>query len=172
MKRGRFGNTIHLLLRVSILFFVLPLFAQEKTVSPERPEVDPKRDPAPLLLEIFNEVKELGFYENENFLRREFQMNLDGNDNNKEEYIMVFSQKRDGVERMLVQVTYFKPEKDNWMIKHAVETKEIQCNLDGDDVNIRSCDYGEKEARNVLGEILKGIRSEKELLKLIKKDGF
>lgn len=172
MKRGHFLQYRNPIVLILFVLFVFPLHAQEKTSPLTSQKVNPKKDPAPLLLDIYKEVEELGFYENENFLRREFQMNLDGNDNNKEEYVMVFSQTIDGVEKMSVQVTYFEPQKDNWMIKHAVKTKEIKCSLRGEDIEIRSCDYGEKEVRDVLTEILKGIRSEKELLKLIRKDGF
>lgn len=172
MKRGRFFQFHNFIQFILVVLFVFPLYAQEKTASQASKTVNANKDPAPLLLDIYNEVKELGYYENEDFLRREFQMNLDGNDNNKEEYVMVFSQTIDGVEKMLVQVTYFKPEKNNWMIKHAVETKEIKCSLKGDDVEIRSCDYKDKEIRNVLTGILEGIRLEKELLKLIRKGGL
>jgi hypothetical protein len=172
MKNGSIFGFFRFLPFVLTVFFVSIFFCQEKTSAFLRQKTNPKHNPAPLLLDIFNEVKELGFYENENFLLREFQMNLDGNDNNKEEYVMVFSQNVDGIEKMMVQVTYFEPEKNNWIIKHAVETKEIKCTLKGNDVKIRSCDYSEKEVRNVLREILKGIRIEKELLKLIRKNGF
>jgi hypothetical protein len=131
-----------------------------------------RKNPTEILKVIHAEVKELGFYENETFLRREFHMNLDGNDTNKEEYVMVFSQTIDGSEKMTVQVTYFEPQKDNSFIKHAVETKEIKCVLTGEQIEIRLCDYGEKEVRTVLTEILSGIRNKKKLLKLVQKTGF
>jgi hypothetical protein len=172
MKRGSFFRFRALCLSVLLALLVFSLQGQEVTSQLVSKTLDSKKDPAPLLLDIYQEVKELGFYENEDFLRREFQMNLDGNDNNKEEYVMVFSQTIDGAEKMVVQVTYFIPEKDNWMIKHAVKTKEIKCSLKGDNVKISSCDYNDKEIRKVLTEILEGIRLEKELLKLIRKGGL
>ena len=129
-----------------------------------------KKDPASLLRKIHLEVKEMGFYADENFLRREFHMNLDGNDTNKEEYVMVFSQKIEDREKMLVQVTYFEPEKNNRFVKHAKETREIECNLRSERIEIKKCDYEEKALWIVLNEILRGIRSKKELLKLIGKN--
>lgn len=172
MKRGGLFRYCSLGLFVLTGLLAFPLQGQKAAKPSVSKKNDPEKIQASLLLEIYKEVKELGFYENENFLCREFQMNLDGDDNNKEEYVMVFSQMGDGVEKMLVQVTYFEPQKDNWMIKHAVKTKDIRCRLKGDDVQIGSCDYEKDEILPLLTEILKGIRLEKEYLKLIRKGGF
>ena len=152
---------------------LLILFISTTTGFPAAQGKPVKRNsPTVILKEIHTEVKELGFYENESFLRREFHMNLDGNDTNKEEYVMVFSRTIDGIENMTVQVTYFEPQKDNPFIKHAVATREIKCFLCGESVVIQSCDYGEREIQPMLAEILNGIRSKKKLLGLIRKDGI
>ncbi len=128
-----------------------------------------KKDPCQILKNIYDEVKELGAYADENFLRREFHMDLDSHPTNKEEYVMVFSQKIDKIQIMVLQVTYFEQDKANRYAKNAKETKEIKCELIGEDFKIKSCDYEEKKMNKVLSRILTGIQAKKELLKLVKK---
>lgn len=128
-----------------------------------------KKTPSEILKNIYQEVKELGPYENENFLRREFHMELDGKATNKEEYVMVLSQEIDKIQKMVLQVTYFEQDKANRFVKNAKETKEIKCELIGEDFKIKSCDYEEKKLKKVLSKILTGIQEKKKLLKLVKK---
>ncbi len=128
-----------------------------------------KKTPSEILKNIYKEVKELGPYENENFLRREFHMDLDGNATNKEEYVMVLSQEIDKIQKMVLQVTYFEQDKANRFVKNAKETKEIKCELIGEDFKIKSCDYEEKKLKKILSKILTGIQEKKRFLKLVKK---
>ena len=128
-----------------------------------------KKTPSEILKNIYQEVKELGPYENENFLRREFHMELDGKATNKEEYVMVLSQEIDKIQKMVLQVTYFEQDKANRFVKNAKETKEIKCELIGEEFKIKSCDYEEKKLKKVLSKILTGIQEKKRLLKLVKK---
>ena len=128
-----------------------------------------KKTPSEILKNIYEEVKELGPYENENFLRREFHMDLDGNATNKEEYVMVFSQKIDNIQKMVLQVTYFEQDKSSRFAKNAKETKEIKCELIEKDFKIKSCDYKENKLKKVLSKILTGIQEKKRILKLVKK---
>ena len=118
MKRGQIFLVLLVLLLSTTTGFP---FAQGKPAK--------RNTPAEILKDIHAEVKEMGFYENETFLRREFHMNLDGNDTNKEEYVMVFSQTIYGIDKMTVQVTYFEPQADNRFIKHAVASREIKCDI-------------------------------------------
>ncbi len=128
-----------------------------------------KKTPSEILKNIYQEVKELGPRENENFLRREFHMDLDGHATNKEEYVMVLSQNIDKIQKMVLQVTYFEQDKANRFVKNAKETKEIKCELIGEDFKIKYCDYEEKKLKKVLSKILTGIQEKKRILKLVKK---
>ena len=128
-----------------------------------------KKTPSEILNNIYKEVKELGAYEDENFLRREFHMDLDGHATNKEEYVMILSQNVNEIQKMVLQVTYFEQDKKNRFVKNAKETKEIKCELIGEDFKIKSCDYEEKKVNKVLSRILTGIQEKKRLLKLVKK---
>ncbi|MFC2160554.1 hypothetical protein ACFLRX_02750 [Acidobacteriota bacterium] len=128
-----------------------------------------KKTSSEILKNIYLEVKELGTYEDENFLRREFHMDLDLNATNKEEYVMVLSQNIDKIQKMVLQVTYFEQDKKNRFVKNAKETKEIKCEMIGEDFQIKSCGYEEKKLNKVLSRILTGIQEKKKLLKLLKK---
>ena len=164
MNRRRLLQTLPLFpfLAVISLFVVFMLLAQEGFPLA-------KKTPSDILKNIYLEVKELGPYENEDFLRREFHMDLDGNATNREEYVMVLSQNIDKIQKMVLQVTYFEQDKANRFVKNAKETKEIKCELIGEDFKIKSCDYEEKKLNNILSKILTGIQEKKKLLKLVKK---
>jgi len=126
-----------------------------------------KRDPKIVLREIHEEVKELGSYENEAFVKREFHTDLDANNENKEEHIVVLIYRVGDRERMMLQVTYFKSKRKGSIIKYPDEIRVILCYLKGDELEIKHCDYNEKEIESLLPDILQGIRNKKEILKLI-----
>ncbi len=96
-------------------------------------------------------------------------MDLDGKSANKEEYVMVLSQMIDNVQKMVLQITYFEQDKSSRYAKNAKETKEIKCELIGENFKIKSCDYEEKKLKKVLSNILTGIQEKKRFLKLVKK---
>ncbi len=164
MNRRRLLPTLPLIhfLAIISLFVVFTFLPQEGFPMA-------KKTPSEILKNIYQEVKELGPYENENFLRREFHMDLDNNATNKEEYVMVLSQNIDKIQKMVLQVTYFEQDKSSRYAKNAKETKEIKCELIGEDFKIRSCDYEGKKLNKVLSRILTGIQKKKRLLKLVKK---
>lgn len=128
-----------------------------------------KKSSSEILKNIYDEIKELGPYADENFLRREFHMDLDGKYANREEYVMVLSQNINSVQKMVLQITYFEQDKKNRFVKIAKETKEIKCEMIGEGFQIKSCDYEEKKINRLLSKILTGIQEKKRLLKLVKK---
>ncbi len=125
-----------------------------------------EKDPNEILKEIYNEVKELGSYANENFIKREFHMNLDGDDRNREEHVVVLINSVGDKEKMVVQVTYFEPKRSEF-VKYSKEIRVVLCHIEGDKIDIKKCEYNKKEIKSLLPEILQGIRYEKKLLKLI-----
>ncbi|MFC2169130.1 hypothetical protein ACFLRM_00995 [Acidobacteriota bacterium] len=126
-----------------------------------------KKHPNEFLKEIYQEVVDLGDAYNENFIKREFHINLDGNSRNKEEHVVVLIQNADNKEKMHVQVTYFEHRKGSNIIKYARDIKEIFCSLSGETMEMNGCDYEEKEIRPLLRKILQGIRDKKKFLKLL-----
>lgn len=126
-----------------------------------------KNDPLKILNEIYNEVVELGSYNQENFIKREFFIDIDGNNKNKEEHVVVLNRRVGQRQKMIIQVTYFESKKANSIVKYAKNTKKILCFLNEGKIKIGECDYNEKEIEFLLPEILKGIRNEKKLLRLV-----
>jgi len=126
-----------------------------------------EKDPGEILKEIYREVLELGSRDNEDFIKREFHMNLDGNEEKKEEHVVVFSYKVGDKEKMIVQVTYFEAKRKNSVIKYAKDIRKILCVIRGDKIEIEGSDYNEREIKSLLPEILQGIQNKKELLKLL-----
>lgn len=115
------------------------------------------------------EVRELGSYYDDNFIKREFFINLDGYDANKEEHVVILNNREEGLEKMRVQVTYFEAERKNRIIKWAKNTREISYCLKGLNIEIEKCDYSNEEMESLLPKILNGIRDKKKLLKLLNK---
>ena len=126
-----------------------------------------KRDPKEYLQQIHSEVKELGSYENEAFVKREFHTELDGNRENKEEHVVVLIYRVGDRERMLLQITYFASKRKGSPVKYPREIRVILCSLKEDNLEIEHCDYTEKEIESLLPDILQGIRKKKEILKLL-----
>lgn len=135
---------------------------------PAQRSQDPPKDAGHWLKAIHQEVKELGFREHEDFLKREFHFNLDGKWANREEHIVVLSHPERNGEKMILQVTYFGEETGSAHARYPAAVREISCLIEGDAVEIMECGFEEREARDLLPEILKGIQSEKKLLELIK----
>lgn len=135
----------------------------ESVIKKEKHE----KDPCEILKEIYKEVKELGKYPTEDFIKRTFHINLDGDESNKEEHVVVLSHKVGDKERMIVQVTYFEYRSRSSIVKHPKEIRTVLCYIKGDNLEIAESDYDEKEIRSLLPEILQGIRNKKKLLKLI-----
>ncbi len=127
-----------------------------------------KKDPCQILKEIYKEVSELGSRKNENFIKREFHFDLDKNETNSEEHVVVLIYDVGDRERMVVQVTYFKPRGNNNIIKYAKDIRMVFCSIKKDIIEIEKCDYDDKEMKSVLPDVLEGIRKEKKIFKLIK----
>ncbi len=125
------------------------------------------KEPDQLLMAIFKEVRELGFRENEDFIKREFHIDLDGSMANREEHIVVLSHLDGNGEKMILQVTYFGETASGGIARYSKEIREISCQIEGNALVIQHCGFDVDEARHVLPEILKGIQDEKKLLKLL-----
>jgi hypothetical protein len=131
-----------------------------------------KKSPEEILKDIHKEVTELGKRENENFIKREFHFDLDENPTNTEEHIVVLIYDIEQGERMVVQVTYFETDGLAHSVKYAKDIKLISCYLDSEKLKIEKCDFNKKEMQPLFSDILKGIKEEKKLFKLIDKKDF
>ncbi len=121
-----------------------------------------------LLKEIYDEVLEFGINEDPDIIKREFWMDLDGLESNKEEHVVVMRH-NDGLNfRMTVQVTYFSEDKGKRFVRFAKDTKLVQCCIKDHELEINRSDYSDEEMEKLFTDILIGMHNKKELLKLIK----
>jgi hypothetical protein len=121
-----------------------------------------------LLKNIHDEILQFGTNEDPDLIKREFWMDLDGLEGNKEEHVVVMRH-NDGLNfRMTVQVTYFSEDKGKRFVRFAKDTKLVQCCITEQDFEISRSDYSDMEMEKLFNTILIGIRNKKELLKLIK----
>lgn len=131
------------------------------TKTPQR-----KKDIKEILREMYKEVVELGPYKGEDFIKREFHMELDSDENNSEEHVVFLIQDQGEKEKMIIQVTYFEAKRTR-IIKYAKDVKTILCHVKGDEIEIKKCDYSEHDIKSLFPDILQGIRNKKKFLKLI-----
>jgi hypothetical protein len=126
----------------------------------------PKKNPKEILKEMYKEVLELGPRKNEEFIKREFHMDLDKDENNSEEHVVVLIQGKGKKEKMTIQVTYFEAKRTR-IIKYAKDIKTIFCNIKGDRVEIKKSDFTKNDMKSLFPDILQGIRNKKKFLKLL-----
>lgn len=117
---------------------------------------------------IRTEVEELGKYAGEDFFRREFHMDLDGDEVNSEEHVVVLCYDVLDRKEMLIQVTYFSARKGS-PVKTSKDIRQVIFIMKPDDVLLKETHFPRDELPALLEKILEGIRNKKELLKLIKR---
>jgi len=153
---SRKGMTI-----VIVIGCVLYAIPPQSIGKPLPASVTEKKNPLGFLKEIYDEVQALGRHRNERFIKREFHLNLDNNDSNKEEHVLVLNHSFSGPRMMVLQVTYFESKRQNSPVKYAKMIREIECCILDSGVEIRRCDYSTTEIRTLLPNILRGIRETK-----------
>ena len=161
MKRPRAAAWIALI----TLAFELHAFAPDVLTAPGA-QAKPADAPfADVLKQIYAEVKELGPYPGEDFIKREFFLGPADDDSYKDEHICILIQTVDGVERMRIQVTEMKTRPDNPRVQLAGKARTISCSIsaDGRLALIRS-DYSGEEIARLTPDILRAVREKKKLL--------
>jgi len=128
-----------------------------------------KEEPEKTIIEIYDEVKEMGQREGEDFIKREFHFDLDGRRENREEHVLVFSYSSKGQQILSIQITYYEDVSAEDFQGRAQEIKDINCFINDETARINECSYSQEQIKELLPQILKGIKKEKELLKLIRK---
>ncbi len=120
-----------------------------------------------ILKQIYDEVKELGRYPGEDFIRREFFIgNEDDDDTNKNQHVAVLIQTIEGQEKMRIQVTAMEPSKENPQVKYATLSKSMLCQVGANIVAIETSDYDKHELERLAAEILRAVLAKKKLLRL------
>ena len=135
--------------------------------GPQRPEKKVRADDkiAAILRDIHREVSEIGKYPGEPIVRREFFIGVGDDDTYKDSHLVVLIQDSEGTPKMTIQVTPLHPSPENPRIKYGREVRMIVCLLKPRRVDLSRCDYGERELRALLPEMLRVIRERKDLFR-------
>jgi len=126
-----------------------------------------KFDPCSILKDIYEELVDFGSDFKDDILKREFHIELDGIEENKEEHVLILGHRCGDEEKIILQVTYFAPKTSRSIIQYSKVMKKIECSLKEDRLEIKECDYPEQEMQDLLPHILEGIKEEKKLMKLL-----
>ncbi len=133
--------------------------------APAAPDDPPP--PAALILDIHREVKEMGPYPGEDFVRREFFLGEDDDDTNKDIHVVVIIQAADGgAERMRVQVTAMERSANDPKIKYARGIKNLVCLVSAGEASVISSDYNAAGLAGVLRDLKRAVLDKKRLLKV------
>jgi Icc-related predicted phosphoesterase len=147
---------------VPVFFALLAFFFPAASAS------QPVHDSQRVLKNIYFEVKEFGLYPGEDFIKQEFFIgNDDDDDTNKDIHVVVMIQSTDRADKMHIQVTYLERTRDNPKVKYAKETKILACGVAGETIQVQRSDYEESELEGLTKDILKAIKNKKRLLKII-----
>jgi hypothetical protein len=120
---------------------------------------------ADVLKRIYVEVKDLGPYPGETFIKHDFFLGPADDDSYKREHIVVLIQDVGGVERMRIQVTEMKSRPDDPRIQLAGKTRTITCSVSGGEaLTLLRTDYSDTETVRLAPDILRAVREKKKLL--------
>lgn len=167
IKRSFFIPSLQLIL-LGILSTVIFSFLSQPVLCLNHGFLSQKKNPPQMLKEIYREVLELGYRQEEQFIKREFFIDLDDNEVNKEEHVVILTRQLGNNEKITIQITYFKPTRKNGLVKQAEQSMEILCSLKEGMIVIEKCDYAQEDIPSLLSKILEGIKSKKKLLQLIR----
>jgi len=126
----------------------------------------PKDKTLVILKQVYAEVKEMGPYPGEDFVRREFFVGEDDDDTNKDVHVAVLIQPFDSREKMTVRVTEMVKDPGNIRARLARNSRMLVCLIAGDRLEIQVSAYDENELEELAPEILTAIQNKKRLLKL------
>ncbi len=120
-----------------------------------------------ILTKIYHEMKEFNLSPDEGFLRGDFFIGTDDDDDTyKDTHVSILVQDVQNQKKMKIQLTEMEPAKENRRVKYAGRSRTIGCLIEGDRVSTVSSDYLEKEMRRLAEGILRAVRAKKKLLNL------
>jgi len=129
------------------------------------PGSDQKQEHLPVLKQIHAEVKELGPYPGEDFVRREFFVGEDDDDTNKDIHVVVLIQDLEAKELMTIRVTEMAKDPGNPRARLAGRSRMLSCLISGGRLEVVSSDYDVQDLAKLAPEILTAIQNKKRLLK-------
>ena len=157
--------TLRLASIAGIVFFAF-LFCPSALDSVTFEEMPSSKEKAlKIIKEIYREVKQLGRYAGEEFIKREFFVGEDDDDTNKDIHVIILIQEISAKERMVIEVTYMERTRTNPIIRIAKSSRIIICVIEGEKIEFIKNDYDIIEMNSFLPEILRAIQNKKRILK-------
>lgn len=126
-----------------------------------------KKKSYPILMEIYREVKELGSYPHDDFVKREFFVGEDPDDTNKDIHALILIQRLDQKQKITLQITYLKSSSNDSEVDYMKSVRAISWFLKENKIELIQSDYSEKERELFLPQVLRSIQDKKRLLKLL-----
>jgi len=145
-----------------LVLYLFLLFAVHSVAAGAKEESQPLAG----LKQIHAEVKEMGPYPGDDFIRREFFVGEDDDDTNKDVQVVILIQSFEAKEKMTVRVTEMAREPAGSRTSVAKTSKALVCLVAGDRVKILSSDYENELLERLVPDILTAVRNKKRLLKL------
>ena len=157
--------TLRLAAIAGIVFFAF-LFCPSALDSVTFEEMPSSKEKAlKIIKEIYREVKQLGRYAGEEFIKREFFVGEDDDDTNKDIHVIILIQEISAKERMVIEVTYMERTRTNPIIRIAKSSRIIICVIEGEKIEFIKNDYDIIEMNSFLPEILRAVQNKKRILK-------
>ena len=164
-REGRPPHKLRTFIASAAVFILFIFAAIANPADPSRPGTAEIKS-LEILKKIFDEVKEMGPYPGENFIRKEFFTGSDDDDDTyKDNHVAILIQASPPREKMKIQVTYMVPSEGSPQVKIAKTTKTVICFVEGEKASLLSSDYEEKELAKTGAEILQAVVGKKRLLK-------
>lgn len=128
--------------------------------SPQQP-----KDIPALLREIEKEVREIGGYPGEDFIRREFFLGVGDDDTYKTHQVGILIRDEAEGPLLTIQIIRLEPSRDNPRIKYGREPRLVVCRFLEARVEVVRSDYSPAALEALLPEVVRAIVDKKNLLK-------
>jgi hypothetical protein len=128
--------------------------------SPQKP-----RDVSGLLQRIEKEVREIGGYPGEDFIRGEFFLGPGDDDTCKTHQVGILIKDEAEGPRLTIQVIRLEPAREDPRIKYGREPRLVVCHFAGARVELVRSDYSPAELETLLPEVVRAVVDKKALLK-------
>jgi hypothetical protein len=115
--------------------------------------------------QIYLEVRELGSYASEEFIRRDFFVGEDEDDTNKDTHVAILIQNWEGRERMTIRVTEMERSPSNPRVALAKRTRSVRYLVEKGRAEEDRSEFSQDELQELAPNILRAILNKKRLLK-------
>jgi hypothetical protein len=145
---------------LTVLLPALLALGTDLLPSPQKP-----RDVSGLLQRIEKEVREIGGYPGEDFIRGEFFLGPGDDDTCKTHQVGILIKDEAEGPRLTIQVIRLEPAREDPRIKYGRDPRLVVCHFAGGRVELVRSDYSPAELGVLLPEVVRAVADKKALLK-------